>query len=213
MKTSRQKVLDYFHSHPVASPTDISISLKMTQANARHHINILLSQRLLEKAGERQPEGKGRPNQLFRLSTMALGDNVELLLHATLSILNEQQTEEEFRQTIRQLASYMLSSVKEKSIANPTRPVPLSQKLIGAIELLNQLNYQARWEAHRDGPRILLGRCPYQKIIQQHPEICLLDHDLLEMITSAPVQQNARLAKDPSGATYCLFKLSMKHVQ
>jgi predicted ArsR family transcriptional regulator len=162
---------------------------------------------LLEKAGERQPEGKGRPNQLYHLSPMALGDNIHLLLQATLSILNEQQTEEEFRQTIRQLANYMLSSVKDKGSPNPNHPVALGQKLVAAIELLNRLNYQARWEAHRDGPRILLGRCPYQKIIQQHPEICLLDHDLLEMITSAPVQQSARLAKEPSGATYCLFKL------
>jgi len=212
MKTSRQKVLDYFHTHSVASAADISQALKMTPANARYHIQILLSQGLLETAGERQQSGKGRPMQLFRLSQQAFGDNLDLLLHAALIILQEQNGEAGYMVSIEEIAAKLANMGNVTGSKTTTQPTALSQKLVNAIEILNRFNYQARWEAHRDGPRILLGRCPYQKILHQHPELCQMDHSLLENITSSSVKQTARLAKDTSGAIYCLFQVFPKAV-
>jgi predicted ArsR family transcriptional regulator len=210
MKTSRQKVLDYFYTHSIATAGDISQVLKMTPANARHHINILLTQGLLETAGERQQRGKGRPMQLFRLSQQALGDNFELLLHAALIILQEQNGEAGYRTSLEKIAVHLASLKHKTDPEKTTQPILLSQKLVNAIETLNQLNYQARWEAHRDGPRIILGRCPYQRILHQHPELCHMDRSLLENITSSSATHTARLARDTSGATYCLFQVFSK---
>jgi len=81
----------------------------------------------------------------------------------------------------------------------------LTQRLTQAVQHLNQLNYQARWEAHADGPRLILGHCPYAAIIDRHPELCRIDSHLLEQLLGQPVTQNAKLMTSPQGSRYCLF--------
>ncbi len=208
MKTTRQKVLDYFYTHPIASAADISQALRMTPSNARHHIQILHSQGLVEKTGYRLPPGKGRPTQLFQLSQQVAGDNLHLLAHAALATLSDQQDEQEYSLSIKKIAHLLASLANQTKNSKSREALQLSGKLVAAIEILNSINYQARWEAHRDGPRIRLGRCPYQKILPQHPELCLMDRFLLEEITTTKAEQIACLAQDASGAVYCLFRLS-----
>lgn len=209
MKTSRQKVFDYIQSHVIASAADISQALKMTQANARHHINILLSQGLLELAGERQPATKGRPGQTYRISQQALGDNLPLLLQTVLSYLQEQLGDEQYQQSLEIFAASIARKATEDFSELP-HSIPLTQRLVTTINTLNQLNYQARWEAHRSGPLIFFSRCPYQKIIHQHPELCQMDLFLIRKMSSSLVEQTHRLAKDPSGASYCRFRVIQK---
>jgi predicted ArsR family transcriptional regulator len=64
VKTSRQKILDYFRMHPIASAGELSRAMLMTPANARHHLNILVEQGALVQVGERAPaKGRGRPER------------------------------------------------------------------------------------------------------------------------------------------------------
>lgn len=210
MKTSRQKVLDYIQAHSVTSVRDISQALKMTQANARHHIHILLSQGLLEKAGVRQQLGKGRPMSLYRLSQQALGDNLHLLLNAVLILLSEQHEGVAYESTLKKIAGYLAETGEKNSTRTSSAALPLSRRLVAAIQILNHLNYQARWEAHQHGPHIILGRCPYQRVLPLHPELCRIDLYLLEQITLSQMRQIEKLSKDASGATFCSFHLQSK---
>jgi predicted ArsR family transcriptional regulator len=58
---------------------------------------------------------------------------------------------------------------------------------------LNQLHYQARWEAGAEGPRIILGQCPYAAVIGNHPELCRMDMSLLEGMLDTQVEQRVKL--------------------
>ena len=209
MKTSRQRLLEYIQTHPVVSAAELSQALKMTQANARHHINILLSQGLLEVAGERAQPSRGRPSQLYRISQQAFGNNLDHLAHAALVELRSQAGEENYLASIKHIANHLAGSQSRSKSDDQNQALAknLSQRLVQATAILNQLNYSARWEAHRDGPRILLGRCPYQSVITNHPELCQMDTHLLSRLCGVPVELIARLIKDPRGATYCLFRL------
>lgn len=206
MKTSRQKVFEYIHSHGIASAADVSQALKMTQANARHHIHILLSQGLLEPAGVRKPAKKGRPGQTYRISQQALGDNLPLLCQTVLIYLREQLGDEQYQQSFEIFATKIARNATQNFSETP-QTTPLAQRLVTAINTLNQLNYQARWEAHRSGPLIFFNRCPYQKIIHQHPELCQMDLFLLRKISFASIEQTHRLAKDPTGVSFCRFRV------
>lgn len=209
MKTARVKVLDFIESHQVVSASDISLALKMTSSNARHHIQILHSLGLLEIAGERTSGGRGRPMQLYRLANQASGENFKRLTHALLSTLLTKLGEEEYTDSLQTAATKIISSTPlgEFMIVHNGGPSKLSQRLVMAINILNQLNYQARWEAHLNGPQIFLGNCPYQALLKQHPELCQMDLYLLEEITSNKIKQISRLSKDPSGNVFCLFRL------
>ncbi|NOH03540.1 MAG: hypothetical protein HND47_17050 [Chloroflexi bacterium] len=72
---------------------------------------------------------------------------------------------------------------------------------------LNDLHYQARWEAGAQGPRLLFGRCPYARVIEGHPEICKMDEAMLEAALARPIEAARR--NEPPGKGLCplLFRI------
>jgi predicted ArsR family transcriptional regulator len=70
---------------------------------------------------------------------------------------------------------------------------------------LNELGYQARWEARPGDPQVQFGHCPYTAIIADHPELCLLDAALLESMLGNSAIQTAKLETDFQGGKYCRF--------
>ncbi|MFC2053962.1 hypothetical protein ACFLV7_06640, partial [Chloroflexota bacterium] len=80
------------------------------------------------------------------------------------------------------------------------------KRLHYTIEYLNKLIYRARWEAHSEAPRIILGYCPYANILPEHPELCSLDGYLLEELLGAPVTQISKLTTDERGIPSCTFR-------
>jgi predicted ArsR family transcriptional regulator len=70
---------------------------------------------------------------------------------------------------------------------------------------LNELQYQARWEASAWGPRLILGHCPYAAIVSDHPELCRMDAFLLETKIGKPVEQTGKLQINDTGLPFCTF--------
>jgi predicted ArsR family transcriptional regulator len=205
MKTSRQRLFEYIQVHHVVTVTDLSRALKMTPANARHHLSILIDQGLVEMVGFRPGKGRGRPTQMYSLSAKAQGHNLDRLAGILLDELLSGLGDDERQARIKAISSRLRS---DKPGVDRSEPSHLTQRLYQAIAQLNQLNYQARWEAHAEAPRLLLEHCPYAAILPEHPELCRLDAFLIESLVEAPVQQNAKLALDPRGRTYCLFTIT-----
>ena len=183
----------------------------MTEANARHHLAILVEQGLVEVVGQRPAGGKGRPRQLYSPSRQALGDNLDRLADAVLAELLDGLTAEEKLSRLRKVAGRMAAQ-KGTAPEKPARPgaAPMTQRLYNAIQRLNDWRYQARWEAHSGAPRLILGYCPYAAILPEHPELCAFDALLLENLLDNPVEQTARLLPDGRGQPHCIFRLLPK---
>jgi predicted ArsR family transcriptional regulator len=92
--------------------------------------------------------------------------------------------------------------------AIPTPNLPLTHRLTKLVDRLNEMHYQARWEAGLNGPKIILGHCPYAAIITSHTELCRMDAFLQEQWTGLPVEQTAKLQVSINGHPYCLFRIS-----
>ena len=90
---------------------------------------------------------------------------------------------------------------------NPGPGQPLMRRLASAIERLNEMHYQARWEAGPEGPRIILGHCPYATIIDKHPELCQMDLALLSKLLGGELQQTAKLESGAGGLPFCAFMM------
>ena len=189
MNTARQKVLAYFGKARTASAREISRALKMSAATVRHHLRVLVSDSRLEVAAVRGRDARGRPEKIYSLPPNALGNNLAALSDALL-------TESDSRVTMEALAERL---VGETSSAHQ----PLAKRLNLAVEKLNQMKYHARWEAGPEGPRILLGHCPYALILEKHPELCRMDQAMLQKLTGQPTRQIFRTGKD--GSTVCVF--------
>jgi predicted ArsR family transcriptional regulator len=196
--TSRKSILDYLQHKLQATALELSRALKMTPANVRHHLGVLIDEGAVELATRIPPHGRGRPSLLYALTQKSHIHNLDGLAHALLDTYLNTQPVEERSELLRQIARYL-------AINEELKPVNLTHRLNLAIQHLNKMSYQARWEAHSEAPRLLLGHCPYAAILPDHPELCQMDTYLLEELLGVPARQTKKRAQDSRGARYCLF--------
>ena len=198
VKTTRQLLIEHLHIRRTASADELARALNVTPANIRHHLAALQSEGVVENIGQRPVSGRGRPVQLFSLVEQASRNNLALLAKILFQELERVSQPAEQEQVFKRLAS---------SLLGPMRPPAsnLAQRYYQAILQLNALNYQARWEAHAKAPHIIFSHCPYAAIIQDHPELCLLDRFLLEELFGKATQQAAKLEPTAQGERQCVF--------
>ena len=190
--TTRQKILDYLKRNRTVSSREIARALRMTSANARHHLGILAADGRVEVFSQRQV-GRGRPEMVYQLAGTMMGDNLSTLADALLS----------------EAGSMVQMDIIGKHIAGEgvASSQPLMRRLTSTIERLNSMHYQARWEAGAEGPRIVLGHCPYKAIIGEHPELCRMDAALLTELLQDEIRQTAKLEPGAGGLPFCSFVL------
>jgi predicted ArsR family transcriptional regulator len=198
---TRLRILDYLRKQQSASVHELSISMAMTGANVRHHLAVLESNDLIELISQRR-EGRGRPENVYGLSRRVLGDGLDGLAAAMIDVLIRAAPPAVREAGLASLANHL--GGKEPPGITGTLP----RRLTEAVDLLNELHYQARWEAGIDGARIILGHCPYATIIANFPELCRMDAFLLEQRTGSPVEQLSRLQPSVKGYPFCTFRVS-----
>lgn len=208
MSTIREQVLEYVHAQQSVTTGEVASLLGTTRANARHHLVILKRQGFIEVIGTRPAEGKGRPTLLYGLSQNKKGDNFAALSSALLSQTTRTDDEADQTQLFEDLADRILQMIGnnfQPAGQNEFTSGNLTQRLYIAIQLLNRMNYHARWEAHQEAPHIRLGNCPYSAVIHKHPELCQLDSVLLRQLTGEKVVQTEKLIETSRGLRYCAF--------
>jgi predicted ArsR family transcriptional regulator len=200
MKPARQRIIEYLQEHRTATASELSRVLSLTSADVRHHLSQLSKQGSLIISGHRLTRQKGRPATLYALSKPTARNNFELLSHHLLAEFSSQRTPRDEHDQFRRIAERFASGAGWKTL-NITRRIYL------AVKYLNDLNYDAAWEAHFHSPRLILGHCPFFAIISQHPELCLLDAFLLEALLGKPVLHKEKLSTASRDLPYCVFFL------
>jgi predicted ArsR family transcriptional regulator len=198
---TRLRILDYLRKQQTASVRELSSALAMTGANVRHHLAVLESNDLIELIRQRR-EGRGRPVNVYGLSRRVLGDGLDGLAGAMFDAWLKDAQEPVRKAGLRALALRLGGNDL------PGPDALLLHRLTLAVDRLNALHYQARWEAGVDGAHIILGHCPYAAIIAAHPELCQMDAFLLEQRTALPVEQVAKLQPGAQGYPFCIFRVT-----
>lgn len=198
MSSTRQQIISMLRNQKYLSAREISRALDLTPANIRHHLSILEQEGVIEPVGRLTSKDRGRPAQVFTLTHQSQSHNLDRLSNALL---------EELLQNNRRGSSNDILARLASRLAQPLPPPSpsLTQRLYQAVQRLNELNYQARWEAHAEAPRIYLEHCPYAMLLPEHPELCQIDQLLLSTLIDHPVTLALKLAKDNHCKPYCLF--------
>jgi predicted ArsR family transcriptional regulator len=197
--TTRLRILSHFRKHQTASVRELSQFMEMTGANIRHHLAVLEANDLIEVISLRK-EGRGRPMQVYGLSRRVIGDGLDNLAGSLLDVLLEGASRDDQKTRLMSVGSH-LAGVNEDNI-------PIMKRLLRTVENLNDLHYQAHWEAGVIGPRLILGHCPYAAIITKHPELCQMDALILSANIGSPVEQKAKLQLNDKSLPYCAFVIS-----
>lgn len=198
--TSRHKVIEYLKNREAATALDISRALKTTPANARHHLSSLLEEGVVQITGERTTNEPGRPSQIYALTLSSNRHNLDRLSTALLDLaqdpLDQQHSESIFLRVAQRLAAPPLSTNN------------MTQRLNQVVQRLNQMGYNARWEAHAAGPRLILGHCPYAAILTKHPGLCEMDAVMLSELLNRSVVLESRLEPTSTGLPQCNFRIA-----
>lgn len=202
MITARQRVLNYLRKQRSASAAQIGYALNMSAANVRHHLSIMLEDGRIALIGKKRSNGRGRPVKLYGLSEKSLGDNFALLSDAVLGELLKGLSPAKRNGMINAVAKTFAVQFDMGNLN-----IPMAKRLTIIVDKLNEMHYQARWEAGAEGPRILFAHCPYAAVIDKHPELCYMDETLMGKLMNANACQLAKIGQQPAGSPYCVFRI------
>jgi len=201
MKTTRRRLIEYLGVKKVASARELARGLKLTAADARHHLTSLEDEGVVQVV-ERRSQGRGRPIQLYGLTREINRHNLDKLADAVLSVCIDGLPDEHKTEALEQIALHIAEGYQ-------TQDGNFTQQLTRAVRHLNTLNYQARWEAHLSAPRILISHCPYTSVLSQHSEdICKIDESLICRLLGRSVSRLPNQNKDEQSEVYCIFRIA-----
>lgn len=196
MPATREKILEHLEQQKTATAAQLSRALQVTATDIRYHLGALVEAGEIEIAGKITTGERGRPRRIYRLAPCARQDNLAGLTSSLLDAIQAQTGQIEMHDIARRLSS-----------STGMQLPGTSPRLLQAVQQLNALGYQARWEAHANAAQMLLGNCPYAPIIADHPELCQMDAHLLEHLSDLNAQQITKLQPNQEGAIYCRFQL------
>lgn len=181
MKSTRQRLLDIIKNKSNCTAAELGRALQLTQADVRHHLSNMVAEGLIVVTGTKRDGRRGRPARQFSIAAAAHRDNFNLLSSALLAASLPNLSPSGQRAYFQHVASHLAG----ENIPSGA----LAQRLVGAVEKLNELGYSARWEAHADAPHLILEHRPFASLLSQHPELIQLDVSLLEILLSESVHQ------------------------
>jgi predicted ArsR family transcriptional regulator len=197
-KSTRQRILDLLSNQDQINAAEISRAISVTQADVRYHLSRMVEEGLILIAKPKHTGHRGRPARRYTLASKSRLDNFELFTRALLTSVRKKTSVEESNKLLQDTANQIAGEVQPGG--------PLGTRLVQAVDQLNLHNYQARWEAHANAPRVIFDRCPFASLRPEFPELCQLDAELLSNLLNEPVTQinsNAHLSDG-----YCLFNIS-----
>jgi len=196
VQKTRQQVLTYLQTHSGATTVEISRYLDLTPANIRYHLGLLVRSGWVQISGKRGPGGAGRPIKLYNLTSRSLGSNIEFLLTVILETLGSDKS-----------ADGILRSIAEILAGKAgLKPGNRIQKFNQALEYLNQLDYHANWEAHPEGPQVILRHCPYREMAKDQYRLCQIDSYLLSILFDTNLELSRKRSFGTNPFSPCIFK-------
>ena len=206
--STRSHILATLQRYPNSTVEELSRQLHLTRADVRYHINALLKAGQVVQMQQFPKDGhaaRGRPAKSYQLSTDSRPD---ILTHLADILLDMVQSNTAADASLDELAQQLIPA---NSLSSPETHV--TGRLNDAVQMINQHPYQARWEAHASGPQVFFHNCPYAAVIRKHPELCQVDHQILQNLTGLTARQTRKIDLDGPAAVACVFILTQSPVE
>ena len=202
MQSTRQRILNYLKTNQQVTAPQLAAALDKTQANIRYHLDVLQRDGHIEIVGFEPQKNAGRPTNLYMLTKESQDNALDALASALLDVTVPGSSPKQRTQHLQAIANMLIQD------AQPSQK-SITLKISGAVQRLEELQYKARWEAHREGPKILFAQCPYAKIIHQHPELCEMDALMISSLTGLECHQELKISRTQAGPDHCQFALNL----
>lgn len=198
---TRETILRSLRTQEQCTVKELAEIVGISPVSVRHHLTHLQAEGLVQV--EEVRHGVGRPHHVFLLTEEALELFPTRYFRLTNRLLDEIKDAipgDKVREIFTGIAGSMAKSYSEMLSG-----LSLDEQLTRLIDLLAEEGFEAELEKNGDCFIIRELSCPYLKLAQVHPEVCILDRGFIAQVLSLPVEHVNCLAK---GDSHCAFAVS-----
>ncbi len=180
---------------------DLADAAGISPVSVRHHLSNMQADDLV--SAEEVRHGVGRPRLLFSLTDRAMELFPSRYFQFTTRLLGEMKgalPEETVQQLFAGVATAMADSYAEE-----LEGLPLEERLERLVRSLAVEGFDAQLERRENTILIHELSCPYYRMGQEHPEVCLVDQNFIAKALSLPVERVTCLLE---GHAHCTFAVS-----
>ena len=203
MQNTSRHILDIIRKNGNSTAALLSEEMEMTRANVRYHLKNLEKDGWIRKAGKIEHNGKGRKDVLFEPTPKCESRFNLSTLKMMYKVLFEGKSRKEFNQN-REM--YVENFMQTNNILPLNGSLP--QRLFALVRVLNEVGYNAAWEARPEGPQITIKECPYRSFIVDCKKMCLVDKRIMEKILGGSSPVDILQASHGKPEATCIFKVS-----
>ena len=198
MDGSRLEILRIINERPNTTVNAIARELGLAPISVRYHLNLLERDSLI--AIKKVRGSIGRPFNTYAITAAGrerLPHSYDLLAERLLTELKQFATPDQIEKMFHGMAETITAS-RQQQLSGST----VQEKIDNLVELLGAEGFLARWEETNGGFFLKEYNCPYQRVRQNHPEICELDKQIISNILQAPVSLDSCIAEGDDCCTY-----------
>ncbi len=200
---TRDTILRALRVQDKCTVKELSEKVGISPVSVRHHLTHLQADGLVQ--AEEVRRGVGRPHHVFLLTDDGrekFPSRYFRLINLLLGELKDTLSDEKVTEIFTAIADSLAGRYAEQ-----LKPLPIKERLQRLIKLLAVEGFDAELELQGDRFIIRELSCPYFKLAQEHPEVCILDYGFIAKSLSLPVERVTSLRK---GDPHCAFSVSVK---
>ncbi|MGV8027167.1 MAG: helix-turn-helix transcriptional regulator [Anaerolineaceae bacterium] len=200
MKTTREKVLTTIKLHPKSTILEIADQVDINAISVRHHLTNLQAESLIMAEEERH--GVGRPRLVYSLTDRGMENFPSRYFHLVNSLMDqikETLPEKDINSIFHNMAE-KLTSDYEPMLAK----MSIEERLELLKTILNNEGFDVEWEQQGQQCCIKEISCPYFKIGDNHPEVCLFDKSIISNILDIPMNKILHSDREENLCTYTI---------
>lgn len=200
MKTTREKVLMTIKLHPKSTIIEIADQVDINAISVRHHLTNLQAEGLIMAEEERH--GIGRPRLVYSLTDRGMENFPSRYFHLVNSLMDqikETLPEKDVNSIFHNMAE-KLTSDYEPMLAK----MSMEERLELLKTILNNEGFDVEWEQQGQQCCIKEISCPYFKIGDNHPEVCLFDKSIISNILNIPINKISHQDREEDLCTYTI---------
>jgi len=202
-KSTRETILRTLRSQGKCTVKDLAKAAKVSPVSVRHHLSNLEAENLV--AVEEVRHGVGRPRHIFSLTEDALElfpARYYRLANRLLGEMKDSLPEGSVNAMFSHIADELVEQFRQQ-----LEGLPLEARMTRLAELLKDEGFEIEVEFGDGQVLIKELTCPYLHVGREHPEVCLVDRQLIAAALELPVERISWLLE---GDRHCTYAVQLK---
>lgn len=199
---TRESILRSLRVQGQCTVKELAEIVGISPVSVRHHLSYLQANGLV--TAEEVRYGVGRPHHVFSLTNEAHELFPTRYFQLTTRLLEEIKDglpQEQVETFFKRIAKSITENYGETF-----EGLPMEERFQRLVSLLSNEGFDAEYEKQEGQFVIHMFSCPYLKLVQQHPEICLVGQALISEALSLPFE---RITCFFDGDAHCTFSLPL----